>query len=295
MTRPRGFLLDYQPVRKTVALLEQVDAVLVEYRDYLPLTLRQVFYRLVGAHGFEKTEQAYGRLCEAMSNARRGRRVSFDAIRDDGLTTLAPDAFSGMPDFWQAVLETANSYRLRRLDGQARELEVWVEAGGMASQIEKAVGEFGVTVYSSGGFDSLTVKHAAARRIAVRERKTVVLHVGDYDPSGLALFEAAQEDVSAFVAGMAGVVPEFVRVAVTPAQIAVYGLPGSPPKRTDRRGVWQDGDETVQAEALPPDVLAEEVRYAVSVRLDLEQVARVVAEEARQRERLHVELERYPA
>ena len=51
----------------------------------------------------------------------------------------------------------------------------------------------------------------------------------------------------------------------------------------------------MQAEALPPDVLAEEVRYAVSTRLDLEQVARVVAEEARQRERLRVELESCPS
>ena len=200
-----------------------------------------------------------------------------------------------MADFWRAVRATADGYRLPRLHGQARAVEVWVEAAGMAPQIADAVAEYGVTVHSSGGFDSLTVKHAAARRIAGRERRTIVLHVGDHDPSGLALFESAAEDVSAFVAGMGGVAPEFVRAAVTPAQIASYGLPGSPPKRTDRRGVWQEGDETVQAEALPPDVLADEVRQAVVSRLDLGQLTRIVAEEERQRAQLQVELERWSA
>ena len=50
--------------RKTRALLVPVNAVLHEYADHLPLTIRQIFYRLVGAHGYEKTEQAYDRLIE---------------------------------------------------------------------------------------------------------------------------------------------------------------------------------------------------------------------------------------
>ena len=56
-TRPRGFV-PWSPRSGTVALLEQVRSVLGEYQDYLPLTNRQVFYRLVGAHGYEKTERA---------------------------------------------------------------------------------------------------------------------------------------------------------------------------------------------------------------------------------------------
>jgi len=32
--------------------------------DAWPLTIRQIFDRLVGAHGYEKTEQAYDRLIE---------------------------------------------------------------------------------------------------------------------------------------------------------------------------------------------------------------------------------------
>jgi len=42
-----------------LALLDQVQAVLDEYQDHLPLTNRQVFYRLVGAFDYPKTESAY--------------------------------------------------------------------------------------------------------------------------------------------------------------------------------------------------------------------------------------------
>lgn len=283
--RPRGFA-SWTPQRRTLDLLGSVDAVLAEYADYLPLTLRQVFYRLVGAHGYEKTESAYDRLGETLNRARRSGLVAFQAIRDDGLTELVPAAFSGKPDFWKAVSYTAETYRLERLARQAVALELWVEAAGMAPQLASAVEEYGVPAYSSGGFDSLTVKYEAAGRIAARTRPTIVLHVGDFDPSGLALFESAQEDVSAFVDGLEGVPPKFVRVAVTPAQIAAYGLPSAPPKKADKRSVWRDGDETVQAEALPPNVLAAEVRQAVETRLDLDELARLLAEEDRQREEL---------
>ena len=66
-TRPRGFV-PWRPQRPTIELIEQVRIILLEYDQYLPLTLRQVFYRLVGAHGFEKTEQSYSRLCEVLKS-----------------------------------------------------------------------------------------------------------------------------------------------------------------------------------------------------------------------------------
>jgi hypothetical protein len=55
----------YQPWRPTRAVrvvLDQVLGIFEEYAAQRPLTIRQVFYRLVGAHSYEKTEQAYGRL-----------------------------------------------------------------------------------------------------------------------------------------------------------------------------------------------------------------------------------------
>ena len=62
MSRPRGYLDDWNPRAKTRELLGQVEAVLDTYRAELPLTARQIFYRLVGSVGYPKDENAYGRL-----------------------------------------------------------------------------------------------------------------------------------------------------------------------------------------------------------------------------------------
>ena len=59
--RVRG-LAAWSPHYKTRNILDQVRNILTEYADYLPLTLRQIFYRLVGAYGFPKTEDEYKSL-----------------------------------------------------------------------------------------------------------------------------------------------------------------------------------------------------------------------------------------
>jgi hypothetical protein len=66
-------------------------------------------------------------------------------------------------------------------------------------------------------------------------------------------------------------------LAVTPEQIEGYGLPTAPAKATDRRAF--EG-ETVQAEALPPDVLAGIVEAAIEAALDMEVYWRALATEA---------------
>ena len=79
-TRARGFA-PWQPRGPSQELLEQVRAVFGEYEDYLPLTIRQVFYRLVGKFEYEKTEQAYKRLVEHLSRARRARLIPWTTFR----------------------------------------------------------------------------------------------------------------------------------------------------------------------------------------------------------------------
>lgn len=79
-TRVRG-LAPWQPGHETRGLLEAVGSVLGEYRNFLPLTIRQVFYRLVGVHSYDKTEAAYGQLVETLNRARRAGFIAFNAIR----------------------------------------------------------------------------------------------------------------------------------------------------------------------------------------------------------------------
>lgn len=287
--RARG-LAPWEPKEQTLALLDDVLEVLDEYVDQLPLTLRQVFYRLVATVGYEKTEQAYGRLGEMINRARRAGRIPFESIRDDGVLKQVPFGFRNRQEFWDRQEDWIKLFELNRQEGQEQFLEAWVEASGMLPQVAAVALEYGLPCYSSSGFDSVTAKHEAAMRMLDRDVETVVLHLGDYDPSGVALFENLREDVTALFMDTQGVPasispPEFVRVAVTEEQIERLELPSAPPKSTDHRSVFTD-TRTVQCEAIPPDQLQVEIRAAIEQWVDLDVLGELQEREQAERDAL---------
>jgi hypothetical protein len=66
--RVKGFA-PWKPQKRTEPLVMDIEAVLEEYREYLPVTVRQVFYRLVGK-GYRKTENFYASVQEECTRAR---------------------------------------------------------------------------------------------------------------------------------------------------------------------------------------------------------------------------------
>lgn len=270
--RARGYIEDYAPRAKTRELLGQVDSVLDEYKPYWPLTIRQVFYRLVGAHDFPKDEAAYGRLCHHMANARRGRRLSFDAIRDDGVMTVDLTRYADVEAFLRTVRYMSTYYRKDIMASQPYHIEVWCEAAGMIHQLANVAHDYSINVYSSSGFDSLTAKKRLADRICDAGKPAVILHLGDYDPSGESIYDSIAEDVAAFVEadkpwGNVDVI--FERVALTEEQVATYRLPTAPPKATDSRTKTWEG-QTCQLEALAPDQIADILRDAILRHVDID-------------------------
>jgi hypothetical protein len=202
-TRVRGFA-PWSPRGATLELLEQVRAVLGEYEDYLPLTIRQIFYRLVGAYSYEKTEQAYARLCEHLNRARRARIISMDVIRDDGSTIISPNNWDSADQFWRVVRHMAERFALDRSAGQKTRLVVMCEAAGMAPQLGRIANPFGIHVLSGGGFDSVTDKHKFAAALASQGRPTEMLDIGDHDASGAHKYLAFLEDIEAFARELGG-------------------------------------------------------------------------------------------
>lgn len=257
-TRSRGYILGYRPQARTAELLDRAILVLDEYREYWPLTCRQIFYRLVGAYGYDKSEAAYSRLCHHLANARRGRRIPFNAIRDDGVSTFGLDHFDDRDDFMRHIRLLGENYTRNKLAAQDLHIEVWCEAAGMLPQLVNVTQSYSVPTYSSGGFDSLTAKKRLADRICDIGKPTKILHLGDFDPSGVSIFDSVAEDVTAFVRadrahGLIDV--EFIRVALTAEQVVDHNLPTAPAKSTDSRSrKWQGG--TCQLEALPPNIIA---------------------------------------
>lgn len=289
--RVRGFA-DWRPQAHVLKLVETVNGILEENADILPLTIRQVFYMLVSNHGYEKTEHAYKRLIEALNRARRARLVSMDALRDDGLARRDQHCYEGSEHFLDAVRGSAGRLQLPRQRGQDQFVIVWCEAGGMLPQLARYCLPYGVPVLSSGGFDSLTSKHSFAVEIArlcdEHEGGVVIKHIGDHDPSGVHMCSSLTEDLWAFSGHYGGSVA-VDRVAVTPEQVRDMRLPTAPPKKTDRRSF--DGNETTQAEAIPPAALRQIITGHIELDIDLELLNDLKKQELEIREELRTKLE----
>jgi hypothetical protein len=289
--RVKGFA-PWRPQKRTQALLEDIEVVLKEYEAYLPLTIRQVFYRLVGK-GHPKTENFYASVQEACNRARRSERISFDAIRDDGVSRQGGETFTyeSPLEYYEAHDELFNAYRRSWHADQPAYVAVLCEAAGMVPMLGGAVRDYRVEVASSSGFDSLTVKHDlfedALERYGDFGQETILLHLGDHDPSGVSIHESMSEDLEAFCEGRGeDELIEVRRLAITPQQIRAYGIATTPDeiKPTDSRSrafIERGLEPAAQLEAIPPDTLSQLVRQAVESALDLDVLAA-----SRERERL---------
>jgi hypothetical protein len=273
--RPRGYA-DWRPQAKTRALLEQVQEIFATYEDYLPLTVRQVYYALVGTYDYPKTDNAYERLCEHLVRARRARMIPFDWLRDDGVVVMQHRWFDGVADFWDHVGQQARDFEHDKQIGQPVYVELWTEAAGMMPQLARVAEQFSVPVYSCGGFASLPAVRQIVDRAYSRNVPTVLLHVGDFDTSGEAVFEHIVQDAGEFLAEDRVLQTQEIiarRVALTSRQVELNDLPTSPAKLTDSRSAkWKGG--TCQVEALPPNVLAMYVKRAIEYFLDDDLLAR---------------------
>ncbi|MGF1472425.1 MAG: hypothetical protein ACFB50_11900 [Rubrobacteraceae bacterium] len=293
--RPKGYA-PWRPQKKTVRLIWQVKEVLEEYRSYLPMTARQIFYRLVGAYGYQKSEAAYGRLTEHLGRARRARMISFEDIRDDGISVMAHEHYAGESAFYGRMHEMAAAYKRDKLANQKLDMRVYCEAAGMIPQLDRVCEPYSVPVYSCSGFDSISAKHELNKRcwqsFTYRGRKTVILHLGDFDPSGESIFnDGLVEDIHAFLReDVPHKEPEevavFERVALRAEHVERFRLPTAPPKDSDSRTKNWEGKAACQLEALPPDMLGSLVDATIKSYLNLAVLEKDREAEAEERRRI---------
>lgn len=285
----------YRPTSLAKSVLTAAKNVLAEYEAWdSPMTVRQVFYRLVAEYGYEKTERAYGSLITYIARSRRAYQhavleadgdetlrdealqsaplIPFPWIRDEKGQSVQESSYDDEADFLKTVRAAAEHMKLDRMEGQPRNIELWCEAAGMVPLMAEIAEPYGIRISSGGGYDSVTAKHRLCQRALIekrdKNRSTLVLHIGDFDPSGEGMFETLRDDVGQMVENYNyHATFEVKRVALTEEQVIDWNVETAPPKRQDsrrRRFVAQhprirahlgSDDITAQLEALtPPDL-----------------------------------------
>ena len=262
MTRVRGYA-PWRPQAKSRILLAQVQAVLAEYAAYLPLTIRQVFYRLRSTRPSGHTT-----VLRFINRPRRADLMDWDAIRDDGsqhvgwnYTRLSRSGFLHwmMPDPYDA-----DSYRLDPQTGQPQRIEVSATAAGMVPMLSQVTQPYGVPVYSSSRVSTTTTfKRAASLRAA---------DTPGAGAAGRAAHRRPRPEWRAPVQlrrrglrrdGVGGRRGDRVRASRRAARTHRSVRSGDRAAQEHRQGASSSG-RTVQAEALPPDVLSNLLGLAIA-------------------------------
>jgi len=97
-------------------------------------------------------------------------------------------------------------------DGQQLRPELWTEKDALLSIVVPVCEALDVPYYSLRGWSRPTDKMEAARRFseyAVQGQHSVILHVGDYDPTGLSATENLETELQKYMRELKKHMPDF--------------------------------------------------------------------------------------
>ncbi len=226
--------------------------------DETPMTVRQVFYRLVSLGVIDKTENEYkSTVCRLLADMRRDGDIPYSWIADNTRWMRKPATYSNLE---QAVQETAQFYRRRLWDDQEVYVEVWLEKDALSGVLYPITSQYDVPLMVTRGYPSLSFLHSAAEGILYEDKPTFLYYVGDHDPSGVHIPQKVEADLREMAAGAE---IHFERIAVNVDQIEALNLPTRPTKKTDTRSKTFKG-ASVEADAIPPADLRSLVETAIT-------------------------------
>jgi hypothetical protein len=260
-------------VRRTRTDIDIIKAAIVDALAVdAPMTVRQVFYRLVSAGAIAKTEAEYKQtVCRLLADMRRDGTIPYGSIADSTRWMRKPTTWDSVEE---ALRSTARLYRRNVWRDLGEYVEVWCEKDALAGVLYDVTAEYDVPLMVTRGYPSLTYLHDAAEEMAAqlkRDRKVTIYYFGDYDPSGVDIRRNVEQQLREFVTRR--LLPRygsrivnkwfsFDTIAVDPWQIEQYGLTTRPTKTTDSRSRGFDG-ESVELDAIAPSDLRDLVRGAI--------------------------------
>jgi len=252
-----------------------------------PMTVRELFYRLVSQGAIAKSEAEYkSTVIRLLGEMRRDGSVPFDWIADNTRWMRKPRTHSSLEN---ALRVTAATYRRAVWDEQDAYIEIWLEKDALAGVLYEITEPWDVPLMVTRGYASISYLHSAAEAIREQGKPTFLYYFGDYDPSGLDITRAVEDGIREF-APDADIT--FERVAVTSEQIISMGLQTRPTKKTDTRSRNFKG-ESVEVDAIPLSALRQLAEIAITQHIDSAAHERLLEVEQAERETLEGIAERW--
>jgi len=255
---------------------ERINQVVDELREYWPLTLRQVYYRLVAANVISNTRSKYNDLSKVIKQMRLDGMLSWVAIEDRTRRITDKRGLSDESEFIEQEIDWfLDGYNRCLVQGQEKYVELWVEKDALSKIFEDVAYPYCIRAVICKGYQSVSfTKNYMDRAIkAMRQgQQPVILYFGDFDPSGVQMFEATQETLENEM-GVRGV--QYKRIALNFEDIERNNLPPDPEaiKETDKRYKWfvnKYGRYAFELDALHPAILKKLAVGAIEGELDMD-------------------------
>lgn len=265
------YVFDTRFSAKTLDIIEAANNIIDEYQAQgFDLTLRQLYYQFVARDYIPNKQTEYKRLGNILNDARLAGLVDWEAIVD---RTRNLRELSTWDDPKQILWGAANSYRTDKWANQPYRVEAWIEKDALIGVIEGVCNRHQIPYFSCRGYVSQSEVWAAAERIREayeeREQQTLILHLGDHDPSGIDMTRDITDRLHLFLGKTFDWPPsifEVERLALNTDQIQKYNPPPNPAKSTDSRYssyIASHGNKSWELDALDPRNLAALIDDAV--------------------------------
>jgi hypothetical protein len=273
--------------------IEEANNIIAEYQGAgFTLTLRQLYYQFVARGLIANKQSEYKRLGSIINDGRLAGLIDWGAIED---RTRQLHRLTHWNDPEELIRAAAEQYREDIWAEQKKYVEVWVEKDALLGVIEPVCERWRVPYFACRGYASQSAHYEAGKRIlrdAERnQRRTLILHLGDHDPSGIDMTRDNDARLKMFSDCGLGSIVDVKRIALNFDQVEQYNPPPNPAKETDSRSdayIREYGKSSWELDALDPTVIDRLIDDEITAVIDMRKWRRAKAEENANRERINL-------
>lgn len=198
---PRLKYRDYRPGKLAKAMIQLANEILEEYTEQgFKLTLRQLYYQFVAREYLPNTDKQYARLGDIVSRAREAGMIDWDHLQDRGRNVQSFPHWDKPGDI---IRDCVHSYHRDLWHDQEVRVEVWVEKDALSDVVGKAARRWDVPYFANKGYLSTSAAWDAGHNRFLQwkqthDQDTIIIHLGDHDPSGIQMTEDIERRVKLF-------------------------------------------------------------------------------------------------
>lgn len=245
--------------KKTTDLIQAANEVLSAEH---PMTIRQLFYRLVSILNLNNCRADYQKLSRVMTQARESGEIDPEWIVDRSKPEIIPNVWEDVRGYLKTV---SRGYKRNYWRDQPHYTEVWIEKDSLTGSIDETIEELGITLRTHRGYGSTTKKLEIASLFDSIDKPMTIFYIGDFDPSGVDIERDLLQKVKRYMKSDRRIILK--RLGILREDIEQFNLPPLRVKERDPRakGFCQAyGTDVVEADALPPTELRSRIKEAVT-------------------------------